>query len=247
MRQTFTLLSLALLGSGSGVHALPNSGGSPENKRGYGSSNTQTLAIPETKPSGAPVVPADFLGLNVESAFLKNYDKPLSQNLVSSLASRMGARPVVRVGGTGGDEFVFDAAQTEHLKICVKGECPKGSAAGFKVGPAFFEGYKAFPDAKMTIQAPLGARVNQTLVREFVRRAWDARVGNGSDVDWKDRIDAIALGNEPEFYTKDVEKYVRDSLELEEIVLDELKLEGADRKIFEVGNNAKQPVSKYDV
>ncbi|KAK7984704.1 glycoside hydrolase family 79 protein [Apiospora saccharicola] len=242
MRQTFTLFSLALLGSGSGVHALP-SGGNHPHKRSYNSNAQQTLAIPETKPSGAPVVPADFLGLNIESAFLNNYAKPLSQNLVSSLASRMGAKPIVRVGGTGGDEFVFDPNQTDHIKIC----CPTGSAAAFKVGPAFFEGYKAFPDAKMTIQAPLGPNVNKTLVREFVRRAWDARIGESGDVDWKDRIEAIALGNEPEFYTKDVEKYVRDTLELEEIVLDELKLEGADRKIFEVGNNAKQPVSQYDV
>ncbi|KAK8122672.1 hypothetical protein PG984_011342 [Apiospora sp. TS-2023a] len=247
MRQTFTLFSLALLGSGSGVHALPNGGNHPH-KRSYDNSNAQqTLQIPETRPSGAPVVPADFLGLNVESAFLNNYAKPLSQNLVSSLASRMSAKPIVRVGGTGGDEFVFDPDQTDHIKICVKGECPTGSAAAFKVGPAFFEGYKAFPDAKMTIQAPLGPNVNETLVREFVRRAWDARIGESGDVDWKDRIEAIALGNEPEFYTKDVGKYVRDTLELEEIVLDELKLEGADRKIFEVGNNAKQPVSQYDV
>ncbi|KAK8008368.1 hypothetical protein PG991_010919 [Apiospora marii] len=250
MRQTFTLFSLALLGTGSGVHALPSHGGGgslhpkrSSNSYGNTQQQQQTLRIPETKPSDAPVVPADFLGVNVESAFMNNYAKPLSQNLVSSLAARMSTKPIVRIGGTGGDEFVFDPAQTDHLKICVEGECPTGSAASFKVGPAFFEGYKAFPDAKMTIQAPLGPHVNETLVREFVRRAWDARVGTDGEVDWKDRIEAIALGNEPEFYTKDVGKYVRDSLELEEIVLDELKLEGADRKIFEAGNNAKQPVS----
>lgn len=252
MRQTFTLFSLALLGTGSGVHALPSphaGGGSLQPKRSSSSAQTPPthLQIPSTKPSEAFVVPADFLGVNVESAFMNNYAKPLSQNLVSSLAARMSTKPIVRVGGTGGDEFVFDPAQTGQLKVCVRGECPTGSAAAFKVGPAFFDGFKAFPDAKMTIQAPLGPGVNATLVREFVRRAWDARVGTDGAVDWRDRIEAIALGNEPEFYTQDVRKYVRDALELEDIILDELKLEGADRQIFEVGNNAKQPVSTYDV
>ncbi|KAK8852021.1 hypothetical protein PGQ11_014500 [Apiospora arundinis] len=241
MHQTFTVLTLAALLGGDGVNALPNGVGSEhhQNKRAA----TQTLQVPGTKPTGAVSVPADFLGLNIESAFLNNYNNPFSNNLVSSLASRMAAPPVVRVGGTSGDEFVFDPAQPEdQVKICVRGECPNGSAASYKIGPKFFEGYKGFKDARITIQAPQGPRVNRTLVREFVRRAWDARAAAGLDP--RTNVEAIALGNEPEFYDRDVEKYVKDALELEDIVIKELKLEGDERKIFEAVNSAKQNI--YD-
>lgn len=241
MHQTFTVLTLAALLGGDGVNALPNGVGSQhhQNKRAA----TQTLQIPGTKPTGAVSVPADFLGLNIESAFLNNYNNPFSNNLVSSLASRMAAPPVVRVGGTSGDEFVFDPAQPEdQVKICVRGECPNGSAASYKIGPKFFEGYKGFKDARITIQAPQGPRVNRTLVREFVRRAWDARAAAGLDP--RTNVEAIALGNEPEFYDRDVEKYVEGALELEDIVIKELKLEGDERRIFEAVNSAKQNI--YD-
>ncbi|KAK8061891.1 Beta-glucuronidase [Apiospora phragmitis] len=244
MYPTFTLLSLALLG---GVEALPNG---MSHKRSSGATPAaKTLPIASTQPTGAAAVPADFVGLNVESSFLNNYSNEFSNNLVSALAARMSVPPIVRVGGTSGDEFVFDPAQTRHVKMCIGGECPTGSAASFKVGPGFFEGYKAFPDARMTIQAPLGPNVNETVVRAFMRQAWEARVGavGGNGSEWKSKIDTIALGNEPEFYTHDVRKYVNDTLKLEEIIIDELKLEGDDRKIFEAGNSAKQPISQYDV
>ncbi|KAK8016685.1 glycoside hydrolase family 79 protein [Apiospora rasikravindrae] len=259
MHPTSTLLSLALLGGSVGARPSAGLGSNHHHhlhqKRSSSSSShaaaprgagAKTLPIASSQPTGAATVPADFLGLNIESSFMNNYNNAFSNNLVSALAKRMSVPPVVRIGGTSGDEFVFDEGQTDHVKICVEGECPTGSAASYKIGPGFFEAYKAYPDAKMTIQAPLGPNVNETLVREFVRRAWEARVGAvGSE--WKSKIDAIALGNEPEFYTSDVTKYVRDTLELERIVLDELKLEGDDQKIFEAGNNAKQPVSQYDV
>ncbi|KAK8075493.1 glycoside hydrolase family 79 protein [Apiospora hydei] len=256
MHPTSTLLSLALLGGSVGARPSAGLGSnhhhhlhqkrSGSSSGGSGAAAAKTLPIASTSPTGAATVPADFLGLNVESSFMNNYNNAFSNNLVSALAKRMSVPPVVRIGGTSGDEFVFDPNQDDHVKTCIAGECPTGSAASYKIGPGFFEGYKAYPDARMTIQAPLGPNVNETLVREFVRRAWEARVGPvGSE--WKSKIDAIALGNEPEFYTSDPAKYVRDTLEIEQIVLDELKLEGDDRKIFEAGNNAKQPVSQYDV
>ncbi|KAK8132358.1 glycoside hydrolase family 79 protein [Apiospora kogelbergensis] len=242
MRQSFTVLTVAaLLGGSSSVDALPSGGSHQQHHKR--AAHTQTLQVPGTKPTDAAAVPADFLGLNIESAFLNNYANTFSQNLVSSLASRMAAPPIVRVGGTSGDEFVFDPAQPEsQIKVCVEGECPNGSAASYKIGPAFFEGYKAFPDARITIQAPQGPRVNGTLVREFVRRAWDARAAAGLDP--RTNVEAIALGNEVEFYDHDVQKYVKDALELEDIIIKELELEGNERRIFEGVNSAKQNI--YD-
>lgn len=242
MRQSFTVLTVAaLLGGSSSVDALPSGGSHQQHHKR--AAHTQTLQVPGTKPTDAAAVPADFLGLNIESAFLNNYANTFSQNLVSSLASRMAAPPIVRVGGTSGDEFVFDPAQPEsQIKVCVEGECPNGSAASYKIGPAFFEGYKAFPDARITIQAPQGPRVNGTMVREFVRRAWDARAAAGLDP--RTNVEAIALGNEVEFYDHDVQKYVKDALELEDIIIKELELEGNERRIFEGVNSAKQNI--YD-
>ena len=63
---------------------------------------TRTISFPASRPSGAVTVPADFVGFGFESAFLNDYDNDFSRNLVDSVASRMSAPPIIRIGGTSG-------------------------------------------------------------------------------------------------------------------------------------------------
>jgi hypothetical protein len=63
---------------------------------------TRTISMPTSRPTDAYNVPADFPSVGFESSFLPGYDNDFSDNLVASLASRMGAAPVIRVGGTSG-------------------------------------------------------------------------------------------------------------------------------------------------
>ncbi|KAF3002208.1 hypothetical protein E8E14_000848 [Neopestalotiopsis sp. 37M] len=188
----------------------------------------------DTRPDDAPIVPKDFVGFGIENAFLNNYANDFSDNLIASIAARMGAPPVLRVGGTSGDKFSYDPSQTED-KICIErddSDCPAGSDAYYSLGPSFFAGFRSFQSAKINIQAPLNATVNLTMTLAYVTQAWE-NVG-------ADRVDAIALGNEPEWYDATAEKYVDDALQIQAAIIDALNLTGDAQKIFEAGNTASE-------
>ena len=182
---------------------------------------TRTLSVPTSRPSDAAAVPADFVSFGFESAFLNDFANDFSENLVGSAAKRSGKPAVIRIGGTSGDKFLFDPNQSA-IKVCVDGECPIGSNAQYILGPSYFDGFKSFPDARMTIQAPLGANVNTSLSLEYVRRAYQARGAEG--------VAAIALGNEPNFYDT-AKKYADDAKALANNITKDLKLK--DKRIFE--------------
>ncbi|ETS78543.1 hypothetical protein PFICI_10605 [Pestalotiopsis fici W106-1] len=196
---------------------------------------TQAVSLdPATKDDDAPIVPKDFVGFGIENAFLNNYANDFSNNLIASIADRMGAPPVLRVGGTSGDKFSYDPSQTEN-RICLErngSDCPNGSDAYYSLGPSFFEGFQSFQSAKINIQAPLNSTVNLTMTLAYVTQAWE-NVG-------AERVDAIALGNEPEWYDATAEKYVDDALQIQAAIIDALNLTGDARKIFEASNTASE-------
>ncbi|KAJ3495381.1 hypothetical protein NLG97_g3435 [Lecanicillium saksenae] len=197
-----------------------------------------TLDVPATQPQNAAVVPKDFVGFGIESAFLPNFDNEFSANLVSSLASRMGKPPVVRVGGTSGDRFQYSPTQKE-AKVCLKPPC-KSSGGTFLLGPSFFESYERFKDARTVIQAPLENPINVTNTLDFVRLAWK-HLDNGK------RVATIALGNEVEYiYKKDAASYVNAALSLQSSIVKNLNLSGNAAKIFEAGNIASGSLSRGD-
>jgi hypothetical protein len=202
----------------------------------------QSLTIPSSMPSSAVHVAPNFVGFGIESAFLSNFDNQFSANLVTCLADRLSEPPVIRVGGTSGDTFHFNAIMHEP-KTCVSGPC--GSSKGqFVVGTSFFDGYRRFPNAIMTIEAPMENPVNKTNTLMYVTNAWEA-LGNGS------RVASIALGNEVELiYRQGPQQYVQAALELQGDIVDALGLKGSDARIFEAGNTATGTVqhnSSYQV
>lgn len=196
-----------------------------------------SLSPKATKPDGAYVVPKDFIGFGIEAAFINNYTGDFTQNLISSVASRMSEKPVMRIGGTSGDKFTFDPNQSA-VRVCASGDCPNGSNAAYILGPSYFDGFKSFTMAKINIQAPLGATVNLTNSKDYVTRAYN-NVG-------ADRVDAIALGNEPEWYDDTAKEYVTGALKVESALIDALGLEGDDRVIFEAGNTASENAGSSD-
>ncbi|KAK8019360.1 hypothetical protein PG990_004498 [Apiospora arundinis] len=246
MHTSISIVSLALTGLAQAAGPVPNDNQDNNIKRA-----TQTLKVSATKPTDAFNVPADFVGIGMESAFFNHFNNPFSANLVSSLRQRMSQPPVVRVGGTSGDRFVFDPNQKEARKCIglpkdgggLDKDCHQSSDAIYSVGPSFCEGYKAFPDARMSIQAPMQESptpLNNTLA--FVRCAWDARGGDAS------KVAAIALGNEPNFYKgTSAADYAKEALRVQKAVIDELKLKGDGRKIFEVANTASNDDAKFGV
>ncbi|KAL7622188.1 hypothetical protein AAE478_007691 [Parahypoxylon ruwenzoriense] len=191
-------------------------------------SGTKTLSFSNSQPTDAVPAPPDFVSPGFETAFLDNYANTFSENLISSLASRMSVAPVIRVGGTSGDRVQFDPSLKNVNKVCVKGDCPHGSNAHFILGPGYFDAFKSFPDAKWTFQAPLGdGTYNETQLLAYVKRAWDAA--------GKDRVDAITLGNEPSVYWKTAKEYYDGAMKVQATIVKTLGLQG-DAKIFEVGD-----------
>ncbi|KAI1388681.1 uncharacterized protein F4822DRAFT_429297 [Hypoxylon trugodes] len=191
-------------------------------------SATKTLSFPNSQPTNAVVAPPGFVSVGFETAFADEYANAFSENLVTSLADRMSVPPVIRIGGTSGDRVQFDPNLKNANKVCTKGECPNGSNAYFTLGPGYFEGFKTFPNAKFTIQAPLGdGTYNETQLLAYVQRAWNAA---GAD-----RIDAIALGNEPSVYWKTAKAYYDGAKKVQATLTKALGLK-ADQRIFEIAD-----------
>lgn len=188
--------------------------------------STTSVSVSPSRPTDAVVVPPDFVGFGFETGFLNSYDNEFSNNLVNSIADRMSVPPIIRVGGTSGDLVKFDAQQKENT-TCTGDGCENSSGTSFTLGPSYFEGFKSFPRAHMSFQAPLGATsTNDSLI--YVERAYKA-LGAG-------RTAAIAIGNEPAFdVTTKAQVYVNDAKSLESKIIDALGLTGAAKRIFEVG------------
>ena len=91
-----------------------------------------------------------------------------------------------------------------------------------------------------TVQAPLGPDVNTTNTLEYISRAYNAA---GAD-----RIDAIAIGNEPDTYGGDytLDSYIQATVKLEQKIKKKLSL-GTD-PIFEILDTASgEPSGNFSV
>ncbi|XXH04066.1 hypothetical protein Hte_010477 [Hypoxylon texense] len=203
-------------------------------------SATKTLSFPNSQPTNAVPAPPDFVSVGFETAFLDNYANAFAANLIASLAARASAPPVLRVGGTSGDRVQFDPALRGANKTCAKGRCPDGSDASFVLGPGYFDAFRSFPGARWTFQAPLGdGAFNETQLVAYVRRAWEAA---GKE----ERVDAIALGNEPSVYWKTAREYYDGATKAQAAVVKALGL--GDGKIFQIAetlNTAAVPHKPY--
>lgn len=147
---------------------------------------------------------------------------------------------IIRIGGTSGDLVQFSENQTEATHCVGPSNCPHSSKDTFILGKSYFDGFELFPKAHMTFQAPIYPKKGDyewiEEAMEYVRRAANA-LG-------KDRIAAIALGNEPDYYEYGQQKYISRSLELEQRIIKDLKLEGDDQRIFELGDIPDSVIEK---
>ncbi|KAF2265189.1 hypothetical protein CC78DRAFT_515682 [Lojkania enalia] len=193
--------------------------------------STRTIALPTARPSNAFDVPPDFPSVGFETAFLPGYNNQFSDNLVASLGSRMGAKPIIRIGGTSGDIIKFDPGQAEAAK-CVSTPC--NSAAEFILGPSYFNALSRFQFARFSVQAPLtDGNPNRTNIIAYIKRAYEA-LGPS-------RVDAIALGNEVNWYENNAAQYVADAHAAKDAVTFSLDLGSSE--IWEVVDTASEHAS----
>ena len=196
------------------------------------------VTIPKTTPKDAQTVPADFFGFGFESGLVPHYNNTFSENLVNSIASRMSKPLVIRIGGTSGDNIYFDRNQ-KNGTYCDSGpECKKSSKDIFHIGPDYFGTMKRFKKASISVQAPIGKHPDLENSVAYVHEAYKA-LG-------KDRVAAIALGNEPNWYHQEdpnaVADYIKQAVDVENHIVKNLSLKGDDSHIFQVGEIASQAV-----
>jgi hypothetical protein len=193
--------------------------------------STQTVSVPTARPTNAFNVPADFPSVGFETAFLDGYDNDFSDNLVASLASRMAEPPIVRVGGTSGDIITYNPDQ-EEAAICTDDVC--NSASTFILGKSYFNAMSRFQSARFSIQAPLtDGNPNSTNIIDYIQRAYNAL---GAD-----RVDAIALGNEVNWYEDDGPSYVADAQAAKDAINSVLDL--GTEPIWEILDTASEDAS----
>jgi hypothetical protein len=210
---------------------------SAESSSSLGQRGTTIVDTTNQNLDNAFVVPKNFVGLGIESAFANSFNNTFSKTLVRSLANRMSQPPIIRIGGTSGDYFTYDPEQTEPT-LCVgpEEEC-NGHLGVFSIGPSYFDVFENFEDAYVIIQAPLGNPINTRNTLDYVWSAWN-RLGQG------ERVSTIALGNEVEFiYESGAQAYVDNALQLQDSIVANLSLSGEATNIFEAGNSASGSVA----
>ena len=111
----------------------------------------------------------------------------------------------------------------------------------FSLGPSYFKAFAAFPMARLTVQAPLekvsGTQEPQKgIALDYINLALK-ELGGGVK---EDRVEAIAIGNEPNFYDLDATNYADQAQTLEKEIVANLSLSGDRSRIFEVANAASQ-------
>jgi hypothetical protein len=198
-----------------------------------------SITVSSSRPTTAITVPHDFTGFGFESCYLDAFNNDISRNLLSSLGKRMPVKPIVRIGGTSGDKFKYNAKQASAT-ICESGDCsPGGYNAVFSLGPSYFKAFAAFPMARLTVQAPLekvtGTQEPQNRIAlDYIHLALKEFGGkiNG------DQIQAIAIGNEPNFYDINPTQYADQAQTLEKEIIANLSLSKDQSRIFEVVNAA---------
>jgi hypothetical protein len=191
------------------------------------------LTIQKSAPEKAYHVPADFFSFGFEIAFFPQFDTDFSENIINSISSRMSKPLIIRIGGTSGDLVQVNVTQDEPARCASGPSCPYSSEDIFVLGRGYFDTFKRFQSATMTIQAPMipvkpYSKDEDWIPNsmEFVQHAYRALR--------KERVNAIALGNEPDYYSYGVEQYVDRALKIENRTIEQLGLEGEDRRIFEL-------------
>ena len=149
------------------------------------------IGAPSQPPSSASnPVDRQFLGIMVESTSWPDYaDQTLSQDLIQNIVVKTGTPVIIRVGGTSGDQFVYNASQTQTFLR----DDPNDHSllANITVGPTWMEGFTHIKNVSYVLEVPLARnQLNKTIA--FTKAAVQS-IG-------KNNLEAVEIGNEPDLY-----------------------------------------------
>lgn len=162
-------------------------------------SPSSSLSIVLPTSNSGDVIDVDFPGFGFEDASFVDYvqdsdgnTNEFSVNLIDSITSRTGGKPIIRLGGTSADYATYVSNQTTPaLPVAVEND--DDYVGGTTIGPSFWALASLFPTAQYMVQIPLATTdVNETIT--WVQTALDT-IG-------EDQIYSFELGNEPDWYSE---------------------------------------------
>ena len=155
---------------------------------------------PEVPDNASDEIDVDLLGLAFEQASWTRYaldddgnTNQFTVNLMDSIYSRTGGKPIIRLGGTSPDYGRYLPGQEEPA-LPVAEQDNYQDIGGTTIGPSYWPIAKRFPEAKFMIQVPLAT----TNVSEAV--AWAVAAVDAIGLN---QIHSIQPGNEPDLYRDD--------------------------------------------
>jgi hypothetical protein len=160
-----------------------------------------SVTVPAEVPGGASSnIDPNFPGLAFEQASWVRYAtddsgalNAFSRNLLDSIYTRTGGKPIIRLGGTSPDYARYLPDQSEPA-LPVAEQDNYQNIGGTTIGPSYWPLSKLFPDATFMIQVPLAvANVSEAV-------AWAVSAVDGIGIE---QIHSIQIGNEPDLYRDD--------------------------------------------
>lgn len=160
------------------------------------------IDVPRDVPSNASSeVDPDFLGLAFEEAAWVRYATDdsghtniFTRNLMHSVYSRTGGKPIIRLGGTSADYAKYEPGQKEPA-LPVDEQNTFQDVGGTTIGPSYWSLAHRFPEGKFMVQVPLAT----TNISETV--AWAKAA---VELIGLEQIHSIQIGNEPNAYSENV-------------------------------------------
>lgn len=161
-------------------------------------SQDMTITAPVQVPASASLpIDDSYLSLMIDSQFwpdyggTKSHPNTFTNALVANLAGKKGSPLEIRVGGTSGDNVIYNSNQAEAIKTIRKDPNGIGLKDLRSLGPAWLEAFQTIPDARYVLEVPLQTQ-NLGSSIDYAKIVVPA-IGSTN-------LNAVEVGNEPDLY-----------------------------------------------
>jgi hypothetical protein len=163
------------------------------------SQDINITALVQVPASASLPIDNSYLSLMIDSQFWpdyggnKSHPNTFTNALVANLAGKKGSPLEIRVGGTSGDNVVYNSSQAKAIKIIRKDPSGIGLRDLRSLGPAWLEAFQTILDTGYVLEVPLQTQ-NLSSSIEYAKAVVPA-IGSAN-------LNAVEVGNEPDLYVE---------------------------------------------
>ena len=154
--------------------------------------NVEIKTPAQAPPATSVPIDRSYLGLMVETTSWARYaSTPFSVDLIQNIINKTGGVPmIIRVGGTSGDQAIYNASQKE-ANHWLYDKPTDGLLVPISLGQDWLAGFSKIPGARYILEVPLA----NSSVKETVDFTREVLKGIKPE-----SLEAIEIGNEPNLY-----------------------------------------------